>query len=54
LDNGHDRDANPQLSDMTDAFNFSQFIPPLVLTPRCTISMTHPPPISGFLDNNPD
>jgi hypothetical protein len=55
LDNGHDRDANPNLSDMTDAFNFNQTqIPPLTLTPRCNVSMNHPPPAPAFLNNDPD
>jgi phospholipase C len=55
LDNGRDRDGNPNLSNMTDAFNFNQTpIPPLTLTPRCKVNMNHPPPASGFIDNNPD
>jgi len=57
LDNGHDRDANPNLSDMTDLFNFNQApIPPLMLTPRCNVDMNNPPPTndSMFLGDDPD
>jgi phospholipase C len=55
LDHGQDRDANPSLSDMTDVFNFNQTpISPLILTPRCSVNMNHPPPANGFIDNNPD
>jgi len=51
LDNGQDRDANRNLSDMTNAFNFNMSpLPALYLTPRCTINLKSPPTVTGFID----